>query len=151
MRRPGRVRAGVKFGSVLKLFSPCICDLCSTWLQSTLFDFINWKVLVRLLRYTSRSVARMQSFTTVITSWYLSLLRLPRIWLSLRIITHWLKWCCSSIDVEYSWAKGFFAFACKDYAWTGISFNLVEFTWNLLLVPLWSRSWQRQAITIANT
>ena len=43
--------------------------------------------------------------------------------------------------------------ATDNFAFVAIPFNLGIFklTWNLLLVPLWSRSWQRQAITIANT
>ena len=50
-----------------------------------------------------------------------------------KIITHWSKWWCSMVEVEYRIASG-------D----------TTFDWKALLVPRWSKSWHKQATNNPN-
>ena len=90
------------------------------------------KVSFLRLKYTAKSVAKIASWTVLITRLNSSWETLERIWLPLefKIIKHWSKWWCSMVEVEYNWAK----------------FEL-DFVWKELLVPRWSKSWHRHAMT----
>lgn len=110
---------------------------------------INWNQLTNL-KYTAKSVDKMASSNTLMTLEYSSGEILDNNWLpgEFKIMIHWSKWWCSIVDVEYNWARGDEALKSKftNKSKFYLKFSNTYLIWNELLVPLWSKSWQRHAI-----
>jgi hypothetical protein len=72
----------------------------------------------------------------------------------LRMHMDWAKWCLSITlpSLLYSAASTCSAVQCSAVQCSAVQCSAVQCTeleliWNVLLVPRWSRSWHRQAIT----
>ncbi len=90
-------------------------------------------------------------FNFFITSLTFSRILFPGMFSSNR---HWLRWCRSRVEEAYRVAKGFLVLIWmggkyKLVFWTQLHGKcrhlVINFTWNEFVVPLWSKSWLRQA------
>ena len=95
--------------------------------QSNVFSFTMFASRALLGKKRARSVARMAFFITSSASLYSSGLRQSKMLLAScwRMLTPMVKWWFSMVEVVYTCARGDFMSIM-----------------NLLLKPLWSRSWQ---------